>query len=196
MSVARLSAKIDRRSLSGRLWIDDDIRSTRLVGNEHFVSAGRVRNAVWKPDPAYTRRDLQRPVIDDSHFVVPGRRDVDLMMRWHDPDTRSTRHVCYFSDNLSIVGVEDDGASGVHVVHVDAAARRVHTLVVESVRRSGQRDLAHKSESRLWWHRGDQHGRAPAGRCERRRACRAGTLTLGWSSYDDQTRDEEPNEAH
>src|SRR5438445_8569514 len=56
--VACLSSQIDRRALSGRLRIDDDVCSARLVRNEHFVRTGRVRNAVWKPDPAYTGRDL------------------------------------------------------------------------------------------------------------------------------------------
>ena len=137
MRVACLSSQIDRRAFPCRLWIDDDVCLTRLVRNEHFVRAGRVRNAVWKPDPAYTRCDLERPVIDDRHFVVPCRRDVDLMMRWHGPYAGGARHIHYLSSHIPMVGIEDDRAPGVHVVHVDAPARRVDTLVIESVRWSG-----------------------------------------------------------
>src|SRR5947207_12249442 len=106
MRVARFASQIDRRAFPCRLWIDDDVCLTRLVRNEHFVRAGRVRNAVWKPDPAYTRCDLERPVINDRHFVVPWGGDVDLMVGWHGPDSRSTRHICDFRHNLSIIRVE------------------------------------------------------------------------------------------
>src|SRR5205085_10149203 len=161
-----------------------DISLTRLVRNEHFVRTGRVRDAVWKSDSPYTRDDLKGQVIDDRDFVIPRRRYVDLMVRWHGPYAGGARHTNDLSSHLPMIGIEDDCASGVHVVHVDAAAGRVDTLVIEPVRRAGKRNLPHESESCFGQWTGCDHWCAPASRRHRRRSGKTRSLALRWSTGD------------
>ncbi len=137
MGIPRLATKVDRRALLVSLRVDDDIRAARLVRDEHLVGFGCVREAVRKTDATDARDDFERPVIDDRDLMRAGRRDVHLVVRWNSPHSRSARQTHDFGEDLPPIRVEDDRASGVHVVHVDAAGRGVEALIIEPVWRPG-----------------------------------------------------------
>ena len=85
-------------------------------------------------------------VVDDGHLMGARGRNVDLMMRGHRQDAGCAGNVGNLRHDAIAVGVEDHRPAGVHVIHVDPAARRFHALVVESIGGAGQRDLADQRE--------------------------------------------------
>jgi len=102
------------------------------------------------------------------------------MVGRNDANAGRTRDVQDLREDLTAVDIEHDRSARVHVIYIKTCRRRIEALVVESIRRTGERDFTQQLEpGRGGFLRRDRR-RTPRCWCHRRggrvaRLCRLGT---------------------
>jgi hypothetical protein len=126
--------------------VDDGVDAPVFIGDKDFLFRGSVCQAIGIVDWAGGADDPERLSIDSGDLMVSGDRCVESMDLGRGDHSMHAWKAVEISDDLTRWSIENDKLVGIHVSDIQATARGIERLIIESNCGAGQGDVGDDCE--------------------------------------------------